>query len=171
MSTRHYTYVGPDHIKEQAQRASHCIQVTSAKDVVAWSANYLSSGRANGLVPATFIIDTLHRLWIADRRSEHVACADGGDVLAAGEMLFERSPRDIEVVEATNQSTGYCPEPECWPIVAQVLDGLGIPRPGSFTPAFHFRRCDQCRTTNLIKDDIYECAVCATPLSQIWNFA
>jgi hypothetical protein len=99
-----------------------------------------------------------------------VACAAGDDVLAAGELVFAENRGRFEVIEATNQSTGYCPEPECWNVLEAVLDALRITHPPAFTAAFDFRRCDGCGTTNLIKDSVFECAVCQSALSQTWNF-
>jgi hypothetical protein len=171
MQPRQYHYVGPADIKQRARRESHCIHVTGVADLIRWSEGFLPAGRGRGIVPATFIIDTAEQLWVADRRSEHVACADGLDVLAAGEMIFERSGDRIHADEVTNQSTGYCPEPSCWIVVSRVLDRLGLPHPPSFTPAFEFRRCDQCGTTNLIKNDVFECAVCGSSLSPDWNYS
>jgi hypothetical protein len=78
-------------------------------DLIRWSGAFLPPGRVRGTVPATFIIATEEQLWVADRRSEHVACANGLDVLAAGEIIFERSGNRIHADEVTNQSTGYCP--------------------------------------------------------------
>jgi hypothetical protein len=59
--------------------------------------------------PFTFVVapDGLPRL--APRRSEHVALAAGRDVLATGEMMFIHESGARRVLEATNQSTGYCP--------------------------------------------------------------
>lgn len=170
MKPRRYSYIGPDELKQRLKRESHCIHVTSAADLVPWMATFSSHGRESH-VPATFIITLDEQLWIADRRSEHVACASGEDVLAAGEIVFARSGNSLRVEEATNQSTGYCPEPECWSVVARVLNRLGISQPPFFTQAFAFRRCDRCGATNLIKDEVYECAICNSPLSQVWNFS
>jgi hypothetical protein len=39
----------------------------------------------DGLLVVTFAIDAKGSLRVADRRSEHVACAGGGPVLSAGE--------------------------------------------------------------------------------------
>ena len=170
MKPRRYSYVGPDDIKQRAKRESHCIHVTGVFDIIHWTTGFLPRGQTSGGVPATFIIDTDGQLWIADRRSEHVACADGQDVLAAGEILFERVGNRVRVSEASNQSTGYCPEPACWTMLAKVLADLSIPHPLSFTPAFEFRRCDQCGATNLIKEEVFECAICSSPLCRDWNY-
>jgi hypothetical protein len=109
-------------------------------------------------------------LRIADRRSEHVTCAEGQPVLSAGEMTFMCGKGRIFVVSATNQSTGYCPEPESWPAVASALDRIGLAHPESFDPAFDFRRCPSCSQINVIKDERYVCDVCQSPLPKHWNF-
>jgi hypothetical protein len=171
MQPRRYSYVGPSELRLSARRDSHCLHVTSVADVLTWSIAFPPRGRAQGSVTATFIIDAGEQLWVADRRSEHVSCADGQDVLAAGEITFERNASQIHVTEVTNQSTGYCPEPSCWVVVARVLACLSIPHPSHFTSAFEFRRCDQCGATNLIKDNVFECIVCNSPLSHAWNYS
>ena len=170
MQLHQYRYIGSPELQQRLKRENHCIQVRNKSDLVSWTTSFLASGRTRGRVTATFIIDITEQLWVADRHSEHVACADSQDVLAAGEITFDRSESQIFVAEITNQSTGYCPEPDCWNVVARVLDRLRIQRPEFFTKAFTFRRCDKCGNTNLIKDDIYECAVCDSLLSKDWNF-
>jgi hypothetical protein len=119
----------------------------------------------------TFIIDAAGNLWTADRRSEHVACANGGDVLAAGELTVEKCGGHLQVTGVTNQSTGYCPEPCSWDVLQMVFDRIGIRHPGKFSECFEFRRCDQCQSVNLIKDNFFWCDVCNAELSQKWNFA
>lgn len=121
-------------------------------------------------VIATFIIDVNGRLWIADRHSEHVQCARGQSVLSAGEMTFAVEKQEVEVVAVTNQSTGYCPEPDSWAAVSAALDRIALARLAGFTVAFIFRRCDACGTKNIVKDDWFECGVCLSPLSREWNF-
>ncbi len=119
----------------------------------------------------TFIVDADGSLWIADRHSEHVACARGGDVLSAGEMMFEVDGESVSVTDVTNQSTGYCPEPESWPAVAAALDKAGIAHPNGFTRAFLFRLCEGCGQTNIVKEGDFTCAVCGIELKQEWNFS
>ncbi len=68
-------------------------------------------------------------------------------------------------------STGYCPEPESWPAVAAALDKAGIRHPNKFTRAFLFRRCENCKQTNIVKEDNFTCAVCGTELNKEWNLA
>jgi hypothetical protein len=168
---RRYGYVGPEDIRQRVKREAHCIRVGAPSDVIPWTADFLPPRKTRGTVFATFVIDPDEQLWIADRRSEHVACANGKDVLAAGEIIFDRASDQIEVIEITNQSTGYCPEPECWMVVEAVLNRIGIRHQGCFTTVFQFRRCSQCGTTTIVKDEIFQCAVCDTPLSRDWNYS
>ncbi len=79
-----------------------------------------------GNVAATFIIEDAGWLHIADQRSEHVACAGGRPVRSAGEMTFTVRRGDVRVTWVTNQSTGYCPEPDSWPAVESALARAGI---------------------------------------------
>lgn len=146
------------------------MHVTHSDLLLPWMQPFLPRGRRDGSVTATFVIDSEGGLRIADRHSEHVACAAGNPVQAAGEICFERSGSEVMVSEVSNQSTGYCPEPDCWTAVARALDLLGLSRPAFFTAAFHFRRCDRCGSTNLIKDDFFYCLVCDAPLNPVWNY-
>ena len=81
-------------------------------------------------------------------RSEHVACAAGGPVLSAGEITFDD---ECNVPEISNQSTGFCPEPESWSTVERALDRVGIEHPGGFTIAVVFRLCPKCHERNIVK--------------------
>lgn len=140
-----------------------------------------SAGTGPGLPPRsaslsittmwTYVVSRTGVLLVAPRNSEHVACAGGEPVLAAGEISFTTAPAGWQVDQVTNQSTGYCPEPSCWPAVAAALDAAGIAHGDGFTAEFTFRRCPGCATVNLIKEDVYLCAVCDTELPAVWNFA
>ena len=90
-------------------------------------------------------------------------------MLSAGEieLALERAPF---VVGVSNQSTGYCPEPESWSAVAAALDRAGIAHPGSFTEAIVFRKCTRCQQRNVVKDDDFTCAMCGAALPRTWNF-
>jgi hypothetical protein len=116
----------------------------------------------------TFVIDANGSLRVAPRRSEHVACAGGEDVLSAGELAATRS--GARVVDISNQSTGYCPEPSSYDVVATALDAAGIAHPGAFTFEAIFRRCPTCSERNLIKDGDFTCAICGGVLPERWNF-
>src|SRR5262249_2946114 len=129
---KRYRYVGPREIAAAGGEPGRAI--ASAADLAAWL-------RATGERVATFVVGVDEQLRLADRRSEHVACAGGLEVLAAGEMFFDDAGR---VVGVSNQSTGFCPEVASWPAVAAALDRAGIRHPGRFTDAFEFRRCEAC---------------------------
>jgi hypothetical protein len=143
--------------------------VDSPEDVRRWLGQTDQKPNTAKDVTATFVIDETGRLRIADRRSEHVACAGGKPVLSAGEMTFTVTPRDLWVSWVTNQSTGYCPEPDSWPCVKAALTQASIESPDSFDQEFVFRRCPNCDSINLIKERVFECSVCETPLPQEWN--
>ena len=107
-------------------------------DVQRWAQQTSQTPDIGGLIVATFVVDPQEQLLIADRHSEHVACAGGGDVLSAGEIFFAINGTEICIDQITNQSTGYCPEPESWDAVEQVLDRIGLEHPGRFTMASPF---------------------------------
>jgi hypothetical protein len=165
--TRQYEYVGPAAIKTRVAGHPAGTRVSSAADLLAWVREAESE---RGLVAATFVIDQWGDLLLADRRSEHVACAGGGPVLSAGEMFFAILEDGFEVVEVSNQSTGYCPEPESWPAVAAALDRIGVLHPGRFTTEVVFRRCEKCGERNVVKDGWFVCGVCGAELPAEWNF-
>jgi hypothetical protein len=169
--TRLYQYVGPQDIRERASTASAGLLVRSAADVQAWSRETGQRPDHHGLIAVTFVVDERGALRVADRRSEHVACAGGAPVLSAGEMFFRLSASVVEVVEVTNQSTGYCPEPESWSAVASALDALGIAHPGRFTQEVVFRRCPACGERNVVKDGWFVCGMCGADLPADWNFS
>jgi hypothetical protein len=157
-----FLYVGDPNILAQADLESPRCQVQTKQDFLQLAAN-------KDITWATYIVDTKHRLWLADRHSEHVACARGQAVLAAGEMAWIVNRAKVEIVEVTNQSTGYCPTPESWRIVSTVLEQIGIVFPQTWTQAFLFRRC-VCGQINIVKNAVFECAVCGKELSPDWNF-
>ena len=89
--------------------------------------------------------------------------------LAAGEIAFRRAPGGWEVVEVSNQSTGYCPDPDCWPAVAGALDRAGVGGPDGFTHALVFRRCERCRENNVVREGEFVCVFCGGELPLGWN--
>ena len=148
---RLYPYVGPADIKARVAGRPAGTRITSVSDLLAW---VRSTGQLPGpddLVVATFVIDAEGNLLLADRRSEHVACAGGGPVLSAGEMFFLVEGNRIQVAEVSNQSTGFCPEPESWPAVAAALDRIGVAHPGRFTYEIVFRRCPRTLSSEAIE--------------------
>ncbi|MDP3158110.1 MAG: hypothetical protein Q8N23_35895 [Archangium sp.] len=46
----------------------------------------------------------------------------------------------MKVVEASNQSMGFCPDIECWSAVASALALRGVELPKGWTPEITFRR-------------------------------
>jgi hypothetical protein len=163
-----YPYVGPAHLAKQASSDTPRLRVDSIATLAAW---LLKQPGADESLTVTFVV-LPDGLWIADRRSEHVACARGGPVHSAGEMTFsvDRRARSVEVVYVTNQSTGFCPEPESWPAVEAGLDAAGLAHPGGFSAEMIFRRCPKCKATNIVKDGWFECAVCGAELPSEWNY-
>lgn len=165
MTGRVYPYIGPEAARREAAATPSGVAIFSRTDLERWlQANPEAQSEA-----ATFIVDRAGRLRLAPRRSEHVACAAGEPVLAAGEVRFERSAHKVAAVEVTNQSTGYCPEPESWPAVEAALRSLGVAVPTSYTQTFIFRRCPTCNQLNLVKDGWFYCAACDAPLPAEWN--
>ena len=164
MISKLYEYVGSPALRRPDAPAGSVIATLAACE--AWAALQSPEG---GIVAATFVIDQSGRLLLAPRRSEHVACAGGAAVQSAGEMFFADGP--LRLQEVTNQSTGYCAEPESWPAVAAALDRLPLPHPGGFTTALLFRRCVQCGQKNLVKEGWFVCGCCQADLPLAWNFA
>jgi hypothetical protein len=166
--SRLYHYVGPLEIRSRVGRPTGLL-VSSCASLRDW---LLAPERSDGeeSLSATFVINATADLLVADRRSEHVACAGGGPVLSAGEMFFVRLEDNVEVLEVSNQSTGYCPEPESWPTVAAALDRLGVGHPGRFTMEVVFRRCPGCGERNIVKDGWFVCGACGAELPEKWNF-
>jgi len=116
---------------------------------------------------ATYVVvDGVMRL--ADRRSEHVDCAQGKPVQAAGELQFDD---DGAVLFVSNQSTGYCPDVVCFDVVQSVLLAIGVAAPSTWTYPAVFRRCERCGERNLVKDGWFVCAVCENELPRVFNFA
>ncbi|MEO3924873.1 hypothetical protein ABGB07_13570 [Micromonosporaceae bacterium B7E4] len=163
---RRYRYVGPADILAVALRGIQGRLIRSVEEFSAW----LESVDAQELAePFTYVVDAEGVLRLAARRSEHVACAAGGEVLAAGEITFLRRPGGWSVSEVSNQSTGYCPDPSCWPAVAAALDQAGLEPPGRFTSEFIFRRCPDCGELSVVKDGDFVCYLCGSDLPQAWN--
>jgi hypothetical protein len=163
-----YRYIGPPELRDRPPPPD-ATTVVDASGLGRWLADRDGAERTE---PFTFVVDVRGDLWVAPRRSEHVACARGGDVLAAGEIQFEPDEAgDWVVVEVSNQSTGYCPDPASWSAVRAALDRAGVRHPGGFTHAVVFRRCPACAATNVVKDGDFVCALCGADLPDRWNLA
>ena len=164
-----YFYVGSQAIRKKVDPKYEGHKIKNAEAVKKWI-NETNQELIHESVIATFIINEQSDLVISDRHSEHVMCAGGRNVLSAGEITFSFENGKIFISEISNQSTGYCPRPASWEIVAIVLDQTDLEYPQSFTKAFEFRYCENCHATNLIKEEIYECVLCGTDLDAEWNF-
>jgi hypothetical protein len=166
-----YRYVGPPENKARSAGRPAGREIRSPADVMAWIKESGKDAGAGEVVTATFVIDPGGRLLVADRHSEHVACAGGGDVLAAGEVSFAvEGDGAVSVVEVSNQSTGYCPQPSCWGVVAAALERVGLEHPPGFSTECVFRKCMGCGARNIVKDGWYFCDVCREALPAEWNF-
>ena len=168
MSPRKYQYVGPKDIRDIALSQPPGIPIRSVDDLATWLARNPTEQNPDSNWVATFTVSEDETLCLAPRRSEHVACAAGGPVLSAGEITIDA---EYSVVEISNQSTGFCPEPHSWSVVESVLNQLGINHPGQFTNAVVFRLCLKCNQRNIVKDSWYYCELCDAKLSETWNFA
>lgn len=166
---RMYKYVGSDEVRASAVGFPIGTRIQSIDNLKAWINKTSQQPDAWGLIPATFVVDAECYLRIADRHSEHIACAGGASIMAAGEIFFSYDNQKPEVIEVSNQSTGYCPEPESWEFVASALDKIQLCHPGRFTTEFVFRRCPICGQLNIVKDDLFLCAVCNSDLPATWN--
>jgi hypothetical protein len=161
-----YRYVGPADLGWGARPGPDVVVVASPGVLAAWLAGRPRDELAE---PFTFIVALDGVLRLAPRRSEHVDCAAGQDVLAAGEMLFAPAGGQWQVSEVSNQSAGYCPDLDSWPAVAGALDRASIAHPGDFTHKMVFRRCPACAQVNIVRDGDFACAVCGGALPAQWN--
>ncbi|WP_405523048.1 hypothetical protein [Streptomyces canus] len=161
--TRLFGYVGPPELRSTVRPDSEGRIIRSAADLDGWL-----SGRG----PAetfTFVVALDGLLRLAPRRSEHVACAGGADVLAAGEMGFARAAGRWAVGEVTNHSTGYCPDLDSWHAVGHALDRAGVEHPGRFTHEVVFRRCGECGERSIVREADFVCVFCGGELPVEWN--
>jgi hypothetical protein len=164
---RLYQYVGPKRIADRIGPHPTGTPIQSAQDVLAW-VRHSHQELSGGQVTATFVVNEAGGLLVADRRTEHVACAGGGPVRSAGELTFAVG-RSVRVVNVSNQSTGYCPEPETWPVVAVALERAGLEAPAGFELVCEFRRCLACGGITLVKGGVFECGVCGAELPITYN--
>ncbi len=154
-----YPYIGPEAILERVKPEFKGRRITCIPDILTW---VRESGQDSfsGMVVLTYIISMEGKLFISDRHSEHVQCAFGAEVLSAGELTLVLEGEDIEVIDLSNQSTGYCPSVQSWPAVQQALDEIGLEHPGEFTFPIVFGRCLSCNHNAIIKEGHTECSSC-----------
>lgn len=141
-------------------------RISSAADFGGWIGERSVAELAE---PFTFVVGTDGVLRLAPRRSEHVACAGGDEVLSAGEISFMREAGRWSVGEVSNQSTGYCPDVTSWTEVACALDDVELGRPSGFTHEVVFRRCPDCQEHNIVREDDFVCVFCGSDLPAAWN--
>ncbi|MFJ3306519.1 hypothetical protein ACIPSA_26025 [Streptomyces sp. NPDC086549] len=165
---RRYGYVGPADLKGLVRPDGAGEGIRSAADFARWVS---ARGPGELAEPFTFVVDTEGVLRLAPRRSEHVVCAGGRAVLSAGEMSFREDAGRWAVDEVSNQSTGYCPDVDSWPAVADALDRAGLVRPACFTHEVVFRRCVSCRQVNVVREGDFVCVFCDADLPSDWNVA
>lgn len=166
---RLYRYIGPRHIAERVSASPTGTAIASPQQVARWAQLTGQQSDAEGRLVATFVVDAAGALRVADRRSEHVACAGGGPVQSAGEITFTLGHDPVGVDAVSNQSTGYCPEPESWSAVEESLRRAGFEPPAGFSPACVFRRCPGCGSICLVKGGWFECGVCGSELPPAYN--
>ncbi len=165
---RRHRYVGPAELLTAVRPGGEGQVIRSASDLDAW---LTGRDRDELAEPFTFVVDLDGLLRLAPRRSEHVACSGGAEVLGAGEMGFGRVTGFWVVEEVSNQSTGYCPHLDSWHAVARALDRAGVGRPAAFTHAVVFRRCEPCREINIVREGDFVCVFCGSDLPAEWNVA
>jgi hypothetical protein len=167
-----YKYVGPKETFKSVKHFPKGVIIHSRTHEIDWIKNTEQKIDYDASVIATFVIDEDGSFRIADRHSEHVACAGRLKVYSAGEVTFEIIDDDkISIPRITNQSTGYCPEPESWKAVENAINETGIAQPGHFTSEFIFRRCNVCGSINIVKDGWFFCIECDAELEKKWNFS
>lgn len=163
---RIYRYVGPkDLLALAASDVARC-QPRDGAELLAW----LQEQGLAAHVTLTYVVTLDGALRVSPRHAEHVACARGESVLAAGEIELELLQGRLHVRSVTNQSTGYCPEPGCVLQVASALTRVGLESPGELAHEFVFRRCESCDTIAIVKENDFECAACGADLPRGWNF-
>ncbi|GAA2064070.1 hypothetical protein GCM10009801_08430 [Streptomyces albiaxialis] len=168
-AVRSYRYVGPPELLRAAVRPGQGgggRRIGSPADFDAWAGERTDAELAESF---TFVVGVDGVLRLAPRRSEHVACADGGPVRGAGEIAFAREAGRWTVDEVSNQSTGYCPDVSSWHAVAEALDRAGLGRPNGFTYEVVFRRCPRCRERAIVREGDFVCVFCGMDLPETWN--
>lgn len=166
---RSYSYVGPQDIADATRHVPPGDRLDTPDALRQWLHAHHGDFRRDGTLVLTFTVDRAGLLRVADRHSEHVACAGGGPVQAAGELTFTQVGASVEVEAVTNQSTGYCPPAASWPAVARALGAIGLAAPAAYTTAFDFRRCNGCSQIHVLKDGDLVCGVCGAVLPEAWN--
>ncbi len=170
-----YSFVGNNILLNLIKPELKGFHIKSMSDVELWISKNHQQADFNHEITATFVIDLNFNLLVNDRHSEHVVCANGQNILSAGEITFEilakykNKKSKIIISKITNLSTGYCPSPTSWIAIQKTLEKIDIPFPTFFTTAFQFRICNKCGWINVIKDNFFVCLneKCKNELAEI----
>lgn len=163
-----FRYVGPSEIRDRVRQAVGQ-PIRSQADLRGWISKNVAALSSGDLLYLTYTVDQHGTLSIADRSIEHVACAGGLSVVAAGELGIVLEQDEIVIEEVSNQSTGYCPSLESWVAVHAALCELDLQHPARFTTPCVFRWCDHCNDRVLVKDGWFYCEICSKVLPRVWN--
>ena len=157
-----YEYIGPKRILKRVVQEYMGLEISQKEDIEKWIKETNQKISKDQLIVATFVINKSGKLLISDRHSEHVQCANGENVLSAGEIGFEIENNKLQRVSfISNQSTGYCPSPKSWDKVEECLRKINdLEFPDYFNPKFIFSYCPNCKTLKIIKEDFYLCYRC-----------
>lgn len=150
-----YAFIGPEHLRPTLPQAGKVI--SDAGEIESWL-------RTADEPVATFTVGLDGKLRLSPRRSEHVACSGGLEVLSAGELGFGATGA---LIWSSNQSTGFCPDVDSWSALEKAAPFLA--RSSGFTRPFLFRRCARCAQVNVVKDAWFVCVWCDADLPQRWN--
>lgn len=162
-----YSYIGPKEIKDSISSGAAGCAISAVEDLVSWITSRPLDERSQ---PFTYTVGEDEVFRIAPRRSEHVACAGGREVLAAGEISFELTSNPVTVSDVSNHSTGFCPDLVSWQPLEDCLRRIGVRCPPHFTESQIFRKCPICRERNLVKEAHFYCVFCGGSLPRHWNF-
>src|SRR5688500_19009932 len=97
-----YHYVGSRAMADRVRSAPRGPTISSPADLARWA--FSNGARGASEITVTFIISEAGELLVADRHSEHVACAGGRLVRAAGELCFVLNGDRVTVTRVSNQS-------------------------------------------------------------------
>ena len=148
--------------EKRRSRSRQVFRFRRAKELAAW---LLAHPDALG-EGATYVVDLRGALRLAPRRSEHVACSGGAEVLAAGEIRFGAGS---DVLSVSNLSSGYCPDTTCWFAVERAIRRAGITPPPALSIAIVWRRCTRCGEKSLVRESWFVCVFCDAELPAEWN--
>ncbi len=145
-----YTFASSEEMFEKAKAKTGQIVIESQKSLEDCKDIMDQAQEGVGHIrPQTYVITLDRKLVIGGLLGEHVYVAKGEDVLAAGEIIFEKDSDTNKwfVKYVNNRSNGYYPARECFVHVKNALDAAQIdfdgkefsevfPKDGYFTEDF-----------------------------------